>query len=47
MRHPCTGLPERYSRRQAAAAPDAFDITDLRTQRFTSGRDAPSSTEAL
>ncbi|MFJ9378167.1 hypothetical protein [Streptomyces sp. NPDC101455] len=47
MQHPCTGLSERYFRRPAAAGPDAFDITDLRTQRFTSGQDAPSSTEAL
>lgn len=41
MQHPYTRLPERSFWRTAVAEPDALDITDLWTPKFTIGQDAP------
>jgi hypothetical protein len=41
VQHPYTHLPERSFWRTAVAEPDALDITDLWTPKFTIGQDAP------
>jgi hypothetical protein len=41
VQHPYTRLPERSFWRTAVAEPDALDITDLWTPKFTIGQDAP------
>ncbi|WP_019063961.1 GSCFA domain-containing protein [Streptomyces prunicolor] len=41
MQHPYTRLPERSFWRTAVAEPDALDITDLWTPKFTIDQDAP------